>query len=131
MGNLKKPTLEALKQYVGNYSQSDLFEKISKYAKKAGVKTVYSALLLYYALMDGEVPMKDKAIVLGALGYFILPADLVPDAIPFAGFSDDGFALLLALRTIWSSITESTKYKARTRLESWFGRVSDSDLKLF
>ena len=69
--------------------------------------------------------------MLGALGYFILPADLVPDAIPFAGFSDDEFALLLALRTIWSSITENTKYKARTRLESWFGSVSDSDLKLF
>lgn len=125
-----KPTFSNLPGYGQNYSDSKLFDKITKVAKKAGVKTVYAALLLYYAVMDDEVPMKDKAIVIGALGYFILPIDLIPDLIP-GGYVDDLGALVMALKAIWDNITPATHAKARQRLESWFGPVSDEDLILF
>lgn len=127
---MPQPSRSSLSGFGNNYSQEKLFDKIGKVAKKAGVKAIYAALLLYYALLDGEVPMKDKAIVIGALGYFILPVDLIPDLLP-GGYADDAGAMILALQTIWNNITPATKAKARNRLESWFGSVSDSDLKLF
>lgn len=66
------------------YSPAKLTDKITNVAKKAGIKVIYAALLLYYTLMAGDVPTKDKAIVLGTLGYFICPADMIPDMLPGA-----------------------------------------------
>lgn len=112
------------------YSPQKLFEKIAGAAKSAGIKVVYAALLLYYALFDKEVPLTDKTIVVGALGYFILPVDLIPDFLP-GGYADDGAALILAVKSIWDNITAATKSKAQERLRSWFGNVKPSDLTLF
>lgn len=109
------------------YTPTSLMEKIGKVASKAGKKTVYAALLLYYALLDGDVSWKDKAIVIGALGYFICPVDLIPDLVP-GGLVDDGAALLYAAKSIWDNITPSVHKKARARLSDWFGTVSDIDL---
>lgn len=124
------PEESNLPAYGKNYSDEKLIAKLQRVAKKAGVKTVYAVLLLYYALMDGEVPLKDKAIVIGALGYFILPVDLIPDLLP-GGYADDVGALIMALKTVWDNITPDTHAKARKRLEAWFGPMPDSDLKLF
>ena len=88
-------------------------------------------LLLYYALLDGDVPLKDKAIVVGALGYFILPFDFIPDMLGPLGFSDDMGALILALKTIWSNITPKVKEQARQKLSEWFDEVDPEELKLF
>lgn len=112
------------------YSPDKLFNKIGNVAKSAGVKVVYAALLLYYAIFDKEVPMKDKLIVIGALGYFICPVDFLPDIMP-GGYTDDFGALLLALKSIWGNISENTHSKARMRLASWFSNVNPEDLKLF
>lgn len=125
-----KPTLQNIPGFGKNYNATKLFDKIGEVASKAGIKVVYAALLLYYALMDGEVPLKDKAIVIGALGYFICPLDFIPDLLGPIGYTDDGAAMVLALKTIWDNITPTTHMNARKRLESWFGSVSDSDLKL-
>lgn len=112
------------------YSPDKLFSKITDTAKKAGVKVIYAALLLYYALTDNNVPLKDKVIVIGALGYFICPVDAVPDFLP-GGYLDDGGALILALKSIWSNITSTTKAKALNRLQQWFDDITASDLVLF
>ena len=126
----KTPSNRLLPFYGRFYSDTKLIDKITKVAKKAGVKAVYAALLLYYALMDKNVSLKDKAIVLGALGYFIFPADLLPDLGPI-GYTDDLGAMILALKAIWDAITPATHAKARARLETWFGKVEDAELKLF
>ncbi len=127
---IMKPTLSSLPSFGVNYSAPKLFEKIGKVAKKAGLKTVYGVLLLYYALNGGCLPLADKARVIGALGYFILPTDLIPDFL-VGGFVDDWGALALVLYKIWDYITPETHALARRRLESWFGPVRDEDLKLF
>ena len=123
------------KQTVAGYAQvytpSKLLEKLGKVAKQAGVKVVYAVLLLYYALLDGDVPLKDKAIVVGALGYFILPFDFIPDMLGPLGYTDDLSALVLALRTIWSSITPAVKEQAMRKLREWFDEIDPEDLKLF
>lgn len=83
--------------YKDKFSTSGFVEKISRIAKRAGVKLVYSALILYYTLESDKVSTKEKAIILGALGYLISPLDLVPDAIPIAGLSDDLAVLLYVI----------------------------------
>ena len=122
---------ETVSGYAQVYNPSKLLEKLGKVAKKAGAKVVYAVLLLYYALLDGDVPLKDKAIVVGALGYFILPFDFIPDMLGPLGFSDDMGALILALKTIWCNITPKVKEQARQKLSEWFDEVDPEDLKLF
>lgn len=116
--------------YQSHYSDSGLWTKIAKVAKQAGVKVVYLALLLYYLLKDPNVSVKDKAIIYGALGYFILPLDLIPDSIPVVGFSDDLSALLFAVHSVWSNITPDVQSKARMKLHEWFGQFDPAVLKI-
>lgn len=130
--NMKdKLDLKAIVGYGDNFSPDKLLDKIKKIGKIAGVKVVYSALLLYYALIDGSVPFTNKAIVVGALGYFILPLDLIPDFLGPLGYSDDMAAIIMVLKTIWSSITQDVHERARARLAEWFDNVTDEDVKLF
>jgi uncharacterized membrane protein YkvA (DUF1232 family) len=127
----KDKALESYDSYKQYYSNDGLWDKIAKVAKAAGVKVVYAALLLYYASMSPNISMADKAKIFGALGYFILPIDLIPDAIPVAGYTDDLAALVWALKTIWNNITPDIQEQAYERLTSWFGYVDKSELKLF
>ena len=52
---------------------------------------------LISALENPELPLKEKAKIIGAIGYIILPLDLIPDAIPIFGFADDVKALQFVL----------------------------------
>ncbi len=117
--------------YAQVYNPTKLLEKVSNVAKKAGIKVVYAVLLLYYALLGGDVPLKDKAIVVGALGYFILPLDFIPDLLGPLGFTDDMTALVYALKTIWDNITPEVHEQAKGKLKEWFDDIDTQDLKLF
>ena len=118
-----------LQKYAALYNPTSLFEKIKKVAKKVGVKVVYGVLILYYATLDKELPLQDRLMVLAALGYFILPLDLIPDALP-GGFADDTAALFFVLKQIWKNLGPDTTAKARARLREWFGDVPDEDLHI-
>lgn len=108
-----------LSKFASYYSPSSLFDKIKKVAKKAGLKTIYVVLILYYASLDKELPVKDRLMVIAALGYFILPIDLIPDALP-GGFADDAAALLFVVKHIWNNLSDRTINKAKQRLREWF-----------
>ena len=69
---------------------------------------------------NDKVSLKDKAIIIGALGYLISPLDAVPDAIPIAGLSDDLGVLLYILNKVWSSVDDDMKNQAREKLSKWF-----------
>ncbi len=116
-------------KYSTKYTDKKLFEKLKKFAVKASKKLVYIALLLYYTLQKDNVPKKVKAVIVGALGYFISPFDAIPDFLPFFGYTDDFGALMMALAVISIYVDEGVKHKAKSRLESWFGEVDDSELK--
>ncbi|AIF53987.1 YkvA family protein [Pelosinus sp. UFO1] len=115
--------------YAEKYSEKKLFEKIGRFAAKAGKKLVYVVLLLYYTLQKDNVPMKAKAIIIGVLGYFISPIDAIPDITPFIGYTDDFGALLVALAVVSVYVDEEVKNKAKSKLESWFGPISESDIE--
>jgi uncharacterized membrane protein YkvA (DUF1232 family) len=121
---------ENITDYKDKYSESGFWNKLTKVGKLAGIKVVYAALLLYYVLQDPNVSLKHKAIIYGALGYFILPIDLIPDTIPFVGFTDDLSALLYAVHSVWASITPEIQQKAKERLHKWFGAYDEAKINL-
>ncbi|MBR4885775.1 MAG: DUF1232 domain-containing protein [Muribaculaceae bacterium] len=92
-----------------------------KVAKRAGSKSLYPAFVLYNAYKSKEVSVKDKAIIIGALGYFILPNDLISDFLPIIGFTDDFAVLTLAIRSLRKSITTEIKEAARQSLNKLLG----------
>lgn len=114
-----------LKEYAGHYNANSLFDKIRKFARKAGIRTVHLVLILYYATFDKALPVKDRLMVIAALGYFILPADMIPDMLP-GGFADDAAALLYVVRHIWRNLSKDTFSKARLKLDEWFGDSRDT-----
>lgn len=109
-----------LTQYKDKFSQQAFTDKIARIAKRSGAKLVYAALILYYTLQSDKVSLKDKATIIGALGYLISPIDVIPDAIPIAGLTDDLAVLIYVINKIWNSVGEDIKTKAREKLKTWF-----------
>jgi len=107
-------------EYKDKFTKNGFVEKISRIAKRAGVKLVYAALVLYYTLENDKVSVKDKAIIIGALGYLISPLDMMPDAIPIAGLGDDLAVLIYVLHKVWGEVSDEVKDKARQKLATWF-----------
>lgn len=106
--------------YSNKFTNSEFIDKISKIAKRAGAKLVYASLILYYTLQSDKISMKDKAIIVGALGYLISPLDVIPDAIPIAGLGDDLAVLIYVLNKVWGNVSEEIKDKAKEKLTKWF-----------
>ena len=69
--------LPDFQKYKDKFTQQGFFDKIQRVAKRAGAKLVYVALILYYLIQSDKVSLKDKAIIIGALGYLISPLDAV------------------------------------------------------
>ncbi len=70
----------------------------------------------YYCAFDRDTPMKVKATLIGALAYFVLPADAIPDVLPMLGFTDDATALFGALRLVTGHIRPEHREAARRAL---------------
>lgn len=121
---------ESLNDYSSNYSEKGFWNKVKKVAKKAGAKVIYVALLLYYEMLDPDISLTQKGAIVGALGYFILPIDLIPDFIPIAGYADDLAALTAAYHLIRSNITPYVRDKAHAKLSDWFGEVDGAELNI-
>lgn len=120
--------MEDLTKYEKHYSEESLVDKIAAVAKKAGIKVIYAALLLYYVVKNPMTSKGDRAKILGALGYFILPIDIIPDAIPIAGFTDDLAALTWAIYCVAKNITPEIKAQAKAKLKEWFKDFDEKEL---
>lgn len=119
---------ENYNKYEKHYSDESLKDKILKVAKEAGVKVIYGVLALYYILQSDNVSITDKAKIYGALGYFILPIDLIPDFIPVAGYTDDLSAIIWALYAVRNNVTPEIKQKAKDKLKDWFDEIDEEEL---
>ncbi len=109
--------------------EKSLWRKITKYTKQAGIKTVYSALLLYFSYKRKETPKWAKRIITGILAYFIAPLDAIPDLTPFLGFTDDLGILGFGLVTIAAYINDDVRKESRDQLKKWFGDYDEEELK--
>ena len=121
-------TPNEIEKYQDRYSESGLQRKIKSAARWAGAKVMYAVLLLYYVLQSPTISKADKSKIYGALGYFILPTDLVVDFLPVVGYSDDLAALMIALHAVATNITPEIKAQAQTKLTKWFGQQSQKKI---
>jgi uncharacterized membrane protein YkvA (DUF1232 family) len=84
-------------------------------------------LSAYYCAFDRETPRHVQAALLGAIAYFILPFDFIPDMLPVLGFTDDAAVLATAIRLVAAHITPEHREAARARLkrmtESGIGQI--------
>lgn len=103
-----------------HYSDASFWDKVKRVALKAGSSVIYAVLLLYYTLQKPTVPKKAKAVIIGALGYFIFPFDFIPDIAAGFGYTDDFGALIFALAQVAMYIDDDIKAKAKETLERWF-----------
>lgn len=115
-------TPEALGRYANQYSDTQFWDKMSRVFKRAGYELLEKALWLYYAAQRPETPRWARVTAYGALGYFILPFDAIPDWLFGLGLTDDLGALTLAVATISQYIDSDVRRRSTIRLDSWFGR---------
>jgi len=73
-------------------------------------------LAAHYCAFDRQTPLHVKAALLGALAYFVLPADLIPDVLPVIGYTDDAAVLAAAVKLVASHITPDHREAAQRML---------------
>lgn len=74
------------------------------------------AVAAYFCALDRQTPARVRAVLIGALAYFILPADLIPDVIAGLGFTDDATVLMAAIAAVSPHIRPTHREKAREAL---------------
>ena len=121
-------TPQELPRFQENFSENAFWRKLKQMGRKAGTKVIYYALVLFYTLKDPATPTRYKAVIAGALGYFILPMDMLPDFLPVAGLADDWAALIAAVSYVFTAITPEIKERALVKLHAWFPNVDKPDL---
>ncbi|MRJ02071.1 MAG: DUF1232 domain-containing protein [Epsilonproteobacteria bacterium] len=107
-----------IKRFEREYSDASFWEKIKRFARVAGREVVEKALTLYYVAKDRDTPMKVKATIFAALGYFILPLDAVPDMV-MGGYSDDLGVLAITMAMLVDAIKREHRDQARSRMRQW------------
>lgn len=117
-----------LQKYEEKYSESGLKAKLRKYAKIIGIGAVYKVLQLWYVLQKPEVPLRDKALITGAIGYLIAPLDFIPDLAPLLGYSDDFIAISYALFRVQGYIDAEVKEKSKQFIADIFGSEAAGEL---
>ena len=75
------------------------------------------AVAAWYCARDPATPARVKAILIGALAYFILPTDVIPDVLIGLGFTDDAAVFWAAWQAVSSHITEDHRQQADIALE--------------
>ncbi|MCT8140517.1 DUF1232 domain-containing protein [Anaerobacillus sp. CMMVII] len=126
MDKAEKLNAEDINQHEKHFSEEKFWTKVQKFPKKAGTSLVYAVLLLYYTLQKPDVPLKVKATIVGALGYFILPLDIIPDLAVGVGYVDDLSVVIFALVHVALYVDDEIKMQAKNKLKDLFGENVDT-----
>ena len=110
-----------METYTKDYSEEGLWDKLSKNIQSIGIILIYKALQLYYVTKNPACPAKVKVGIYAALGYLISPIDFIPDFTPILGYTDDAWAIGVALLLAQMYIDDEVCEKARNRIRELFG----------
>jgi uncharacterized membrane protein YkvA (DUF1232 family) len=94
--------------------RQDFWAKLKRVARK--VPFAEDLLAAYFCATDPATPRRVKLILLGAVAYFVIPMDALPDLLPLLGFADDAAMLAAAIAQVAGSINDSHRQKARETL---------------
>lgn len=110
--------------YHASYSESGLWNKLPRFALKAGRTLVENVLILWYTLPNAST--SDRAVIIGTLGYFISPVDAIPDFIP-GGFGDDALIVAAAVAKVRLSASPDVIARAKLKAAEIFGEAEHID----
>ncbi|MET2896815.1 YkvA family protein [Vibrio rotiferianus] len=109
---------DALDQTMQAPDEKTFWRKMKNSVKKAGEEIAVMGIKSWLAMADSNTSVRHKAILGGALAYFVLPTDMVPDVLAGVGFTDDMAALTLAANSVGNAITDEHEEQAREKLSS-------------
>lgn len=110
MGSL---SLEDIKSYGKYFSGLKFQDKLREVARIAGEQLLLPVLRLWFVFRSDRTPAVRKAYIIGALGYFIMPLDLIPDALGLLGFSDDLAVVMLITKWVDELLTPEIEAQAQ------------------
>ena len=111
---LTVPQLEQLERD-RQTTERGFWQKLRRHARR--LPFADELLAGYYCAIDPATPLRARAVLYGAIAYFVLPFDIVPDWIVGLGFTDDAAVLAAALRSILPHIKDTHRDRARQVLE--------------
>ena len=99
-------------------SESELLQRIWRKLKReaANIPFVEDALTAHYCAFDRKTPLYVKLALVGAVVYFLVPDDLIPDSVPVLGYADDAAVLAGAMKIFASHIKPEHREAARLTL---------------
>lgn len=108
-------------RYIASYNKAKLFRKIITFSEKIGGQMVYALLVLFELVSNRNIPLKARLLFMAALGYFIVPTDIISDFIPILGFTDDvafiGYVLSKAVDFINPEIERNARRRKDVLLQ--------------
>ena len=114
--NLPLRQLEEATSYSKYYDDKRFWRKVRRIAQKVGGSVLKPVLLLFYMMKSDSVSLKDKAYIVGALGYFVLPIDIVPDFLAVLGYTDDLAVITLLIKYLKDNITPEIEMRVDAKI---------------
>lgn len=99
----------------------DFWPKLRRAA--AQIPFARELLAAYYCAFDGATPRHVQLSLIGALAYFVMPVDAIPDFIPVLGFGDDAAVIAATLKLVSAHVTPAHRDAATRKLDEL--RASD------
>ena len=108
------PDFAALSRHMAE-DESALRRKFWRKLKRevASVPFLEDVLTAHYCAFDRNTPVHVKAVLIGAIAYFVMPDDLIPDYLPIIGYADDAAVLGMAIKLMSSHIKPEHREAAR------------------
>lgn len=117
-----------MKEYIRHFDENKLFKKLKRISGKISINLLYYILVLFYLTTDKSIPVKTRIIFIAALGYLIIPTDVISDFIPGLGFTDDAAFIAFAISNATNYITPEIKEKALKRLVDLIGEKKANEI---
>ena len=118
--NSTQPETEILGPEEADRKQERIRKRFWPTVKKALGKIPFmdEVVAAYYAMLDPQTPRAARLTLIGALAYFVMPLDMIPDFIFGLGFVDDASVLTAAIAAVGSSILPEHREAARRALKN-------------
>ena len=105
--------------YDTSFEESSFWDILDRNLRRLGHQIIEKVFLAYYVAIDPATPPWARTALCGALGYFVLPMDAVPDFVPVVGFADDASVLAAALVAVAVCVTGDHFAQAREQMRRW------------